>query len=578
MDDANEKGLSRRAFLGRATAAGIGVTGLAGQTSAEGAPNARRWAQTADVVVVGSGAAGLSAAIAARNAGASVIVLEKAAAAGGTTSKSQGVYWIPNNHHLRAKGKTDAKADAMRYMVRGAYPMLYREGLLRLGIGPRQYELIETFYDNAAPIVQELEASGVTRSAMVELPDYQDHYDGTTSGRSLAPLKPSGEIGLGNELVRQLRTPLDAQKVPFLFRHAVTGLVRNAVGQVVGVNVKAPDGAVMDLRARKAVVFASGGFTHNQELMINFQPGPVWGGCAVPTNQGDLIKIGIRNGTKLGNMVNAWRAQLVLESALDAPSVAQDVWQPPGDSMILVNKHGRRVVDEKRNYNERTRTHFAWDAVESEYPNKLLYMIYDRRTAELFAGNYPLGNPGESETYVIQAASLPALAEAIQARLDTLQSRIGTERLSSSFVDNLKAQIARYNADAKQGIDTEFQRGKYPYDGVWQTQIMSRPRTDTPWKPAEPNPTVYPIDTDGPLFAIILGAGTLDTNAGPVINARAQIVDVDEAPIPGLYGAGNCVASPAASAYWGAGSTLGPAIVFGTLAGRNAALEPVKEA
>jgi len=111
------------------------------------------------------------------------------------------------------------------------------------------------------------------------------------------------------------------------------------------------DGPVF-IRAKRAVIFGSGGYTQNSEMMLNHQPGPIFGGCAVPTNQGDLINIGIRAGTKLGNMVNAWRAQLVVEEALQVRSVSRDIWQPPGDSMILVNKYGTRVVDEKRNYHD----------------------------------------------------------------------------------------------------------------------------------------------------------------------------------------------------------------------------------
>ncbi|RQR27564.1 FAD-dependent oxidoreductase [Burkholderia sp. Bp9142] len=573
--------LPRRAFLGRAAAAGVGAV-FAVQAKAENASvGGRNWTHTADVIVVGSGAAALSAAIAATKAGASVIVLEKAPVAGGTTSKSDGAYWIPNNHHLRAQKLADPKSEAMRYMVRGSYPTLYREEQPRFGVGAHEYELIEAYYDNAASIVEDLENSGVIRSTMFDLPDYQDHEpDGTsklTHGRILVPLKPDGGIGQGRELIRQMRAWLDAHKVVFLFRHAVNGIERNTLGQVIGVAVTRPDGTIF-VRAKKGVVFGSGGFTHNPDLMLNFQPGPSWGGCAVPTNQGDLVKIGVRNGAKIGNMVNAWRAELLLESAMESASVPRDIWQPPGDSMILVNKHGRRVVDEKRNYHERTRAHFVWDAVESEYPNKLLYMIYDKRTAELFAGNYPLPGPGQNESYVIQAPSLAALGDAIQARLDSLREKIGREKMAENFSKNLGAQIALYNDDAKRGVDTEFQRGKYPYDGIWHTQINSKPRTDTNWKPASPNPTVFPIDTRGPFFAIILGAGTLDTNGGPVIDTYARILDVDGKPIPGLYGAGNCIASPAASAYWGAGGTIGPAMTFGTLAGRHAALETVKDA
>jgi len=578
MSEADQRFPSRRAFLGSAAAAGVAAATV--RTSEAAAAPSRSWAHTADVVVVGTGAAGLSAAIAATRAGAQVIILEKAAAPGGTTNKSEGAYWIPNNHHLRAMGRVDRKEDAMRYMARGAYPFQFRDGAPRFGIGQHEFDLIEAFYDNAGPIVEELEQLNITRALLAEMPDYQDHYDGRavpSSGRVLLPLKPDGSAGSGRELVRQLRAWLDAKNVPILVRHAVTGIERDTSGRVIGLTVNSPTGPI-GVRARKAVVFGSGGFTHNPELMTSFQAGPSWGGCAVPSNQGDFVRIGASNGAKLGNMANAWRAQLVLELALATPSVAQDVWQPPGDSMILVNKYGRRVVNEKRNYHERTRAHFVWDGVESEYPNKLMFMLYDRRTAELFGGNQPLPRPGEKESYVIEAASLSALERAIRERLDSLSARMGQETLSPDFGRNLEAQVVRFNADAAKGVDNEFKRGLYPYDAAWHTAINSVPRQDTQWKPAAPNPCVYPIDVKGPIYAIILGAGTLDTNGGPVANARGQILNADGQPIPGLYGAGNCVASPAGGAYWGAGGTLGPALTFGTLAGRHASAEPSKEA
>lgn len=96
------------------------------------------------MVVVCSGAAALSAAIAATKTGASVVILEKAPEAGGTTHKSDGAYWIPNNHHLRAKGIVDPKEDAIRYMIRGAYPILYRKGLPRYGVGTNEFEPMRT--------------------------------------------------------------------------------------------------------------------------------------------------------------------------------------------------------------------------------------------------------------------------------------------------------------------------------------------------------------------------------------------------------------------------------------------------
>jgi 3-oxosteroid 1-dehydrogenase len=570
---------SRREFLGGLAAFAIGAPALvAGQAEAAAVPDERA-VSTADVVVVGSGAAGLSAAIAATRAGASVVILEKAPSAGGTTIKSDGAYWIPNNHYMRAKGLSDPKADAINYMVRGSYPFLYRSTQPRFGIGEAEYRLIETYYDNAFAVIEDLENASVLKSGLVLLPDYQDHWpqDKAPRGRVLLPLTPSGELGRGRELVRQLSAWLDAHKVPFLYKHRVTGIARDNAGKVIGVSVDTDHGSVF-IRARRGVVFGSGGFTHDPELMLNFQAGPVWGGCAVPTNQGDLIRASADVGAKLGNMANAWRAELILEDALESPSVARDVWQPPGDSMLIVNKYGERVYNEKRNYHERARVHFTWDPLHSEYPNKLLFMIYDQRTAELYAGNHPLPEPGGSENYVIAASRLEELGPAIQQRLNALSDRIGDERLSESFKENLLSQISRFNSDADRGIDGQFSRGKYPYDAEWHTAIESIPVKGTKWRENRgPNVTLYPLDTTGPFQAIILGAGTLDTNGGPVINEKSQILDVHGRPIPCLYGAGNCVASPAAAAYWGAGGTIGPAITFGTLAGRFAAAEASKE-
>jgi succinate dehydrogenase/fumarate reductase flavoprotein subunit len=569
---------SRREFMRRSAASVAVLAGASAASRATASPS-RRWSHETDVLVIGSGAAALAATIAVVQAGSSVTVVECAPVVGGTTAKSAGAFWIPNNHLMRAAGTADPKDDAIRYMVRDAFPARYRPDLPHLGVEENEYALIEAYYDNSAQIIEALHSAGAIKPVIAPVYDYFDHTDLNKAprGRALVPLKPDGTWGRGIELIHQLKDWLAAKPATFLLKHRVTGIERNSKGEVLGVSASAPDGNML-LRARKAVVFGTGGYSQNQQLLRCFQPGPVHGACSVPTAQGDFVKIGIEVGAMLGNMAHAWRSEVILEQALQSASVAVTLEIPAGDSMMLVNKYGRRVVDEKRNYNVRGRTHFVFDETENEYPNDLLFMIYDQRTAELFAGDMLLPEPGTSADFVITAPTLASLAQAIQQRLQNLEQKIGARALAANFPEGLQAQIEQFNRDARAGKDSQFRRGLYPYDLDWHKNVDSIERTDTRW-PHNPGPnfTMYPFSEQGPYHAIIVGAGMLDTNGGPVISPRAQVLDTHGRPIPGLYGAGNCVASPTGQGYWGAGSTLGPALTFGTLAGRNAVLEPVKQ-
>ena len=109
------------------------------------------------------------------------------------------------------------------------------------------------------------------------------------------------------------------------------------------------------------MVFGTGGFTANPEMSLNYLRGPIFGGCAVPTNEGDLVTMAAAVGAKLANMNNAWWGSIMVEQALQSRSAPTCIWQTPGDSVILVNADGRRCVNEKIQYNERTQIHFVWD-------------------------------------------------------------------------------------------------------------------------------------------------------------------------------------------------------------------------
>jgi succinate dehydrogenase/fumarate reductase flavoprotein subunit len=541
------------------------------------------WNYDADVLVVGSGAAAYSAAITAKSNGADVLMIEKAALYGGTTLRSGGGFWIPNNRFQKDKGIPDRREDATRYMARFSFPQLYNPNDPRLGLPENEYNLISTYYDTAFRMVDYLESIGAlktiqeinwTGQPQVDYMEILPENKGIR-GRLLYSKDKDGKLGYGGELIQQLKTWADAHDIKLLLNHRVSQIIRNQEGEVIGVEASNLDKKVR-FHAKKAVIFGTGGFTHNPELMLHFQRGPHFGGCAVPSNTGDFVYLAGAIGAQLGNMAGAFRAEIVLEQALTDPNGIHNVFYVMGDSILEVNRYGERIMDEKRNYNDRTMVHFVWDPLRAEWKNMLVFMIYDQRTAKLWQGFPPLPVQGTPAPYVIEGNTLDELAKNIDSRLIQLAPNIGGFKLDSSFTENLKQTTGRFNTYAKTGNDLEFHRGDFNYDREWTTFPPTIPGNEWPPKDTK-NYTMYPLSENGPYFAIILGAGTLDTNGGPLINNQAQILNTENKPIPGLYGAGDCIASPTANAYWGGGSTIGPAMTFGYLAGLNSMKEPIKK-
>ncbi|AMK20790.1 MULTISPECIES: FAD-dependent oxidoreductase [Sphingomonadales] len=363
--------LSRRAFI-QAGGAGLAVSTLGAAASAPAvAAVGRQWTQIADIVVVGSGAAASVAALAAAKDGAKVLMLEKAPVYGGTSAKSGGAFWVPNNFRLKERGIEDPKASLLAYCAAYSYPHLFDSNSPTLGLGEDVYKLLEAFYDNASPMtdmLREIKAAEIGRFHVLpdgqgtDLPDYGvlDGNNKVPRGRCLGPIKPDGSPGFGAELMRQIKARIDAYGIPLLTSHQVVRLVTDGDGAVLGVEAL-NDGKEVSFGARKGVIFATGGFTYNREMLNLHQTGPVYGGCGVPTNTGDFVSIAGAVGAKLGNMGSAWRAEIVLEEALEYVSVPSDVWIPPGDSMFIVNRYGNRVFNEKRNYHDRARVHQHYD-------------------------------------------------------------------------------------------------------------------------------------------------------------------------------------------------------------------------
>lgn len=600
--------LSRRTLLRQMGTTGAAATLAAGSAvvgfddslaMAQGA-----WNDSVDLVIVGSGAAGLTAAVVAADLGSSVIVLEKASAAGGTTAKSDRGYWIPANPYQQALGLDDSPAAALEYMARVAYPQLYDPSDPQLGLPGHEFSMLSAFAANAAPAIETLDRLGAVSSAVAvdwtdtPYPDHAAHLQGEnpTLGRSLHTVDAQGDRANGAEMVRQLRAAAEQRGVTILTGYRAARLVLNDRRQVIGLEATpagadpagtpeavaspaAGEAGAIAIGASKAVLFASGGFTHDPALVLSFQHGPLFGGYAVPTNQGDVIRIAGAIGAKLGNMQSAFRAQVILDQALASRSVPTDVFAIPGDGFIMVDKEGRRVVNEKSSYDSRSEVHTIWDGSRSEWKNLILFLLYDQRQADRFAGIHPFPAAGADAPYVLSGETWQSLREQIAERLAEIGDRTGGFSLDDAFDPNLQETIARFNQFAETGDDLDFHRGDAPYDVTWATAPPPAERLSEgeSWPdPDQPNITLRALSDTGPYYAILLGAGTLDTNGGPVINDRGQLVDAGHQPIPGLYGAGNCVASPCADAYFGGGTALGSAITFGYLAGQHAHQEPAK--
>jgi 3-oxosteroid 1-dehydrogenase len=368
-----------------------------------------------DVVVLGTGAAGLTAAIAAHEGGASVAVFEKAEQVGGTTAWSGGQVWIPNNPHMPEVGVEDSREKALTYIM----------SLSRDLLEPR---LVEAYVDAGPEMVELLEAkTPVQFYAVPGMPDYHPEFPGGSpeGGRTIecplfafdelgewaAKVTPSpyfanphitmsetplgkavpepptdeelrrravhNERGCGQALVgRLLRACLDRGIEPQLEHRAAELLM--ADGRVTGVAFDTPDGR-RHVAARRGVILASGGFEWDSELCRAFLRGPMTHPVSIETNTGDGLRMAMRAGAMLANMREAWWIPVATvspeENAMGRVLINGQRSLPHS---IMVNKRGRRFTNESANYNAFGAAFHVENVSRFEYANLPCWLVFDQ--------------------------------------------------------------------------------------------------------------------------------------------------------------------------------------------------------
>ena len=536
-----------------------------------------------DIVVLGSGASGMTAALVAAIEGARVLVLESTSHIGGTSARSSGTLWIPPAGDPTVSGYLDAlvgdKSDrSLREAFLAAGPAMieflqkragfvfrpyphhpdYRQELPGAALGQRPLEppefdgrlLGKEFARVGWPIPELMLFGGmmVTRGEAARLLRAGKSVDGTLLGarmvlRYLADRLqyPRGtRLVLGNALVARLYKALLDRQAPVWCGARTETLVadfgvRGAVVQHLGKRIR--------VRARHGVVLAGGGFPASAaQREKHFRPPvarhtPACEGCV-----GETIRLGQEAGGVLGRPGedNAlWFPSSVATrpdgSTAVYPHIVLDRAKP---GLVAVAQSGRRFTDEAVSYHEFTRAMYRTSSVPA-------WLVCDRR----FLWNYGLGMilPMTLRLGRHVASGYLHAADTIEA----LASAIGVEPAG------LTDTVRRQNEYAQSGIDAEFGKGVDAYD---------RNNGD----PAHhPNPCLGPIER-APFYAVRVEPTPLGTSLGLITDANARVCDAQGKPIAGLYAAGNDMQSVMGGEYPGAGAQLGPGMTFGYLAALHA--------
>jgi 3-oxosteroid 1-dehydrogenase len=572
------------------------------------------WDQTTDILVVGSGGGGMTAALVARDLGNDALIVEKSSQYGGSTAMSGGSIWAPNNHLMEREGYRDSPGAALAY-------------LKTVTSGKVPEENLQAYVDGTRKMVRYLEEHSHVRFQIVpEYPDYYSDIEGSkpNGGRTIEAipfnarrldgmwnqlrLPPAQELvggvwmmtagevrgmmgasvrarmlsawrfatyllnptrsfartdtrlALGNALIARLRLSLADRHVSVWLSTAAQRLVIEE-GRVIGLEATR-GGRTIRIRTNKGVILAAGGFEKNQAMREEYQRRPVSADWSLgnPDNTGDAIRMGLEAGAAVALMDQAWWMPTAMVPGDAMPWYAKGSWwteiaMTPGSylpwfSLVDRSLPGTIMVNSKGK-------RFTNEAAPYIDVAKAQFANHSRECraipAHLIADHrYHLKYP--LGPIMPRLSTKKYVKRGVLKVSDTLR---GLAEQCGLDPDGLEAEVRKYNQYAVAGKDPDFQKGDQPIDRFYSDPVV------------KPNPCLAPLNTP-PYYALELFPGDLGTKGGLRTDPHARVLREDGSPIEGLYATGNCSASVMGEAYPGAGSTIGPAMTFGYLAARHA--------
>lgn len=538
-----------------------------------------------DVIVVGTGVAALSSAISAADRHLRILMLESTQRWGGSSAMSGGALWLPNNPLMQRAGAGDSRDEALTYLeetVGDAGPATTRARK-------------EAFVDNVSGFVALAERHGVQFTRAADYPDYYPELPGGKIGRSVevqpfdvheidewwatsrgqdgvpAPVKaddfwllsrawstPGGLLRGAQVVGRFAAMLLRRQRLVGMGAAVTASLLEIALRLGVEIRLSSPveefiisDGVVRGVRygasghtreayARRGVVLASGGFDHNTAWRQRYHGVDGTDSSGSRGNLGTPLAAAMHIGAAVDLMDDAWWGASIPPASFKSKAEFLVSERSMPYSMI-VDASGNRFANESESYVDLG--HHMFERFET-VPGPC-WMITDVRHQRRYLRTYAL-NPRATRAMtaakiMVKAGTLPQLA-----------SRIGVDRTA------LVATVNRFNRLCRSGVDQDFGRGNSAYDRYYGDPLI------------RPNPNLGPIEK-GPFTAVKVVPGDLGTKGGVVTDESARVLREDGSVIAGLYAAGNASAAVMGRTYPGAGATLGPAAVFGYIAGRHLA-------